>query len=125
MGKRDDQIKNTKLYLSDLEDKTNKWINPKPYFGSVQINFDDEQPKIMSAEEILESLRAKQSALVWTVDDVMAGIKKGIEETHKPYKPLVDELENMKTGERVLPQIGRNDLATVAKYFLNLIIKKP
>ena len=90
MGKkREEQIKMAKQYVADLEDKSNKWINPKPYFGCDQIDFDDEQPKIMTPEDVWKWTGRTQA---FKYDD-MNMLEKMDLETRKCFQPLVDELE--------------------------------
>jgi argonaute-like protein implicated in RNA metabolism and viral defense len=110
--KRKKVIKYLKNKLESAED-----MGEKEFSMSSQYKyFDDEEPKAMTKEDIFNSVRPSGEV---ESENAFLYIEKAIEETHKLYKHLVDELKRR--------AILRGIATTVEDFdeLLNLIIKQP
>lgn len=108
MGKRERLLEKIDEAAGLIQDKTSTGINISWEGLTISENFDDE-PKIMAAEEIFNSFHTNTSS---NKKDIVCMLKIMEEETHKRYKPLVDQLKD----EAIDGDRAAND-------FLNLIIK--
>lgn len=109
--------KSFKAYLKDLElhaddeDMSGLNIDISEAGMKIDITFVDEQPKIMTAEQIF----FKDLSNAMTNDErILERIKIAIEETHKRYKKSIEYLKEQE-----------EKLSLVAENALNLIIKEP
>ena len=109
MTKREKEIQSTELYLEKLKDKSITSISSMSFISPGMNQFDDEEPKIMSVDEVMNSY-----------DTYKKGLLKMEEETKKRFQPLVYRLGKIKSGET----IAILNPSKFAEELLNLIIKE-
>jgi len=82
-----------KSVLSDVENMNVKMVghSHNQFDIDISVDFDDEEPKIMNAEQYLKTVEPFSVSLLSEV--IKMAFYVGGQETHKRYKPLIDELE--------------------------------
>lgn len=86
MGKREELIKETEEFLEFVKDEKTVRVFPHNYFKE-EIKFDDEQPKIMSVDEIFDEYFEKTTS-------TKGSIQRAWDESAKRFQQLVDELKS-------------------------------
>jgi hypothetical protein len=115
MGKREDLIKNLELAITYAKTQDDVcWEMPGL---SIEVHFNDEQQKIMSADDYWNKTEEAHHNIWLPKEGVTKSFKAGWGERGKCFQPLVDELEKLTKSDNDL-------LSNGATHYLNLIIKE-
>lgn len=88
MGKREELIQNLEIAISVAENKENKSLFVQfPGNKEYGVEFDDEQPKIMSVDGILEKYGHRDGEVSWNRQCTL--VEKAWDESAKRFQPLV------------------------------------